>query len=151
MESRDHAGDAPTVVARRREPWAEQAALPQARGKIVQGEGQLRQRGAPSEREEREARAVLCSRHFLRSWSRLPGQKRKPLQAKIRVLACSPAHPSLQAYRLLYPSGAIWGCWLSRGMRLLYHFDARCIYLLDVGRHEIVERLPQRAYLEEQQ
>jgi mRNA-degrading endonuclease RelE of RelBE toxin-antitoxin system len=106
---------------------------------------------SPPKREASGARALLCSRHFLRSWSRLPTQKRKPLQAKIRLLALSPAHPSLQAYRLMYPSGTIWGCRLSRGMRLLYQFDGGHLYLLDIGRHEIVERLPQRAYLDEQQ
>jgi mRNA interferase RelE/StbE len=87
---------------------------------------------------------IIRTQTFRAAYTRLPAEVRRIVEEKIRLLAENPTHPSLQTHRLRRISTQkVWICYISTNKRLLYQYKNDVIYLRDVGKHSIVDRIRQ--------
>lgn len=79
------------------------------------------------------------TRRFEEQLAGLPAAARRRVERTISILLANPAHPSLQAHRLLQAGENIWGCYVTFHRRLIYRReDGGVLTLLGVGEHDLV-------------
>ncbi len=89
---------------------------------------------------------VRMTVNFRQAWKRLTPQMQRIVRNKIDLLVENPSHPSLNAHRLRQVREAIWVCYISNSMRLLYEYKADTLYLWDLGNHSVVDRVHLRRF-----
>ncbi len=82
---------------------------------------------------------------FQPTWARLTGNQQRLARKKLSILHSNPKHPSLRIHRLRRARGT-WECYLTYELRLLYSQQKGKMCLLEIGKHEMVDRCHQRGY-----
>lgn len=83
---------------------------------------------------------VTLHKRFLRSWERLPLDKRQAVLKTIELLRCHPEHPSLRVHAVKRAKD-LRECYVSHTHRLIFHMRASVIYLVDVGKHDCIDHV----------
>jgi mRNA-degrading endonuclease YafQ of YafQ-DinJ toxin-antitoxin module len=96
---------------------------------------------AKKKNQSPQARRIVQTTSFQRSWNALPPEVQRSVQHKVAYLATDPRHPSLHVHRLKRAPG-MWVCYVSRSYRLLYRMAHHQLVLYEVGRHRLLDRLP---------
>lgn len=73
------------------------------------------------------------SQTFIDAYNQLTREERQQVDARLRLLAENPRHPSLRARKW---NNDIWYARASRDLRLVYEVHEDYYFLIDVGHHD---------------
>jgi len=82
---------------------------------------------------------IVTTRSFDRDYGGLPGDILKRLDAKLRLFAANPFHPSLRSKKMEDPR-SIWEVSVSMNYRFTFSRQGDTIYLRRVGTHDVLRR-----------
>ncbi len=88
---------------------------------------------------------LVVSNEFLSELELLSSELKERSMEKIRLLSENPAHPSLNAHRLIRVPNK-WECYITLSHRLIYEFQEEEIRLWQIGDHSIVDKAHIRSF-----
>ncbi len=78
---------------------------------------------------------------FQKHYSTLSANERKQIARKLKLLAENPLHPSLRTKRIK-GSDELFECSVNMDIRIIWYYEGdKIIILIDVGHHDILDRL----------
>ncbi|MCC8048074.1 MAG: type II toxin-antitoxin system YafQ family toxin [Oscillospiraceae bacterium] len=84
---------------------------------------------------------ITPTKRFEKHFKSLTAQEKAQLKSKLQLLAENPLHPSLRTKRIQGTKG-LFECSVNMDIRIIWYYEGdRLIILLDVGHHDILERI----------
>jgi mRNA-degrading endonuclease YafQ of YafQ-DinJ toxin-antitoxin module len=83
---------------------------------------------------------VKFHKRFIRSWLRLPLDKRQAVIKTIELLCQHPDHPSLCVHAVKRAKD-LRECYVSRTHRLIYRTQDAVIHIINVGKHDCIDHV----------
>lgn len=84
---------------------------------------------------------ITFTERFQKSFKKLNINEKKALKSKIEILKQNPMHPSLRTKRIKGMDN-LFECSVNMDIRIIWYYEEnRIIILLDVGHHDILDRL----------
>jgi len=71
----------------------------------------------------------------------MTAEQKKQIKAKVEMLSENPLHPSLRTKRI-QGTGDLFECSVNMDIRIIWYYESdQLIMLLDVGHHDILDRV----------
>ena len=87
------------------------------------------------------ASIITYTRRFQKHFKKLTQAEKKQIKSKVEMLSDNPLHPSLRTKRI-QGTDDLFECSVNMDIRIIWYYeDDQLILLLDVGHHNILDRL----------
>ena len=84
---------------------------------------------------------ITYTRRFEKHYKKLTAQEKKQIRSKVELLSENPMHPSLRTKRI-QGTDDLFECSVNMDIRIIWYYEGHeLILLLDVGRHDILDRV----------
>lgn len=84
---------------------------------------------------------ITYTKRFKNHYKKLSQQEKKQINSKVELLSENPLHPSLRAKRIQGTDG-LFECSVNMDIRIIWYYEGdELILLLDVGHHDILNRI----------
>ncbi len=84
---------------------------------------------------------VTYTKRFRKHYQKLSQQEKKQIRSKVKLLSENPLHPSLRTKRI-QGTDDLFECSVNMDIRIIWYYEGdELIFLLDVGHHNILDRI----------
>jgi len=84
---------------------------------------------------------ITFTERFQKNFKKLNANEKKVLKNKLEILKQNPMHPSLRTKRIKGMDN-LFECSVNMDIRIIWYYERdRIIVLLDVGHHDVLDRL----------
>ena len=84
---------------------------------------------------------ITYSKRFARHYKKLTSVEKKQIKTKVEMLSEKPLHPSLRTKRI-QGTDDLFECSVNMDIRIIWYYEGDAlIMLLDVGHHDILDRV----------
>ncbi len=84
---------------------------------------------------------ITYTKRFEKHYKKMTPVEKKQIRSKVEILADNPLHPSLRTKRI-QGTDELFECSVNMDIRIIWYYEGdELIMLLDVGHHDILDRL----------
>jgi addiction module RelE/StbE family toxin len=84
---------------------------------------------------------ITYSNRFAKHYKKLTSSEKKQIKTKVEMLSENPLHPSLRTKRI-QGTDDLFECSVNMDIRIIWYYEGdELIMLLDVGHHDILDRV----------
>ena len=84
---------------------------------------------------------ITYTKRFQKHYKKMSQTEKKQIKAKVEILSENPLHPSLRTKRI-QGTETLFECSVNMDIRIIWYYEGeRLIMLLDVGHHDILDKL----------
>lgn len=84
---------------------------------------------------------ITYTKRFEKHYKKMTAEQKKQIKAKVEMLSENPLHPSLRTKRI-QGTGDLFECSVNMDIRIIWYYESdQLIMLLDVGHHDILDRV----------
>ena len=84
---------------------------------------------------------ITYTKRFQKHYKKMSQTEKKQIKAKVEILSENPLHPSLRTKRIQGTEN-LFECSVNMDIRIIWYYEGeKLIMLLDVGHHDILDKL----------
>lgn len=84
---------------------------------------------------------IPYTKRFEKHYKKLTAQEKKQIRSKVEMLSENPLHPLLRTKRI-QGTDDLFECSVNMDIRIIWYYEGEeLIFLLDVGHHDILDRI----------
>ena len=84
---------------------------------------------------------ITYTKRFQKHYKKMAATEKKQIKSKVETLSKNPLHPSLRTKRI-QGTDDLFECSINMDIRIIWYYeDDQLILLLDVGHHDILDRI----------